>query len=155
HTSGRFRGFASSRAAAAIFLWAVLSRSNAAPCLSWPGKQEPTRLPGYTCRLSCSFESRRRAALLDPTINSTRTPIISRDRIQPVAVSFVKQVDIGLTKCPVLLDIKPVAPPASTAAFSLTCIGPCGPAGSARHMAALVPWLDSRLRQRRQLDRAL
>jgi hypothetical protein len=53
-------------------------------------------------------ESRRRAALLDPTINSTRTPIISRDCIQPVTVSFVEQVDIGPTECPVLLDIKPV-----------------------------------------------
>src|SRR5204862_2630304 len=46
--------------------------------------------------------------LLDPTINSTRTPIISRDRIQPVAVSFVEQIDICPTQCPVLLDIKPV-----------------------------------------------
>src|SRR5665213_233565 len=34
-------------------------------------------------------------------------------------------------------------PPTSSAAAALTCIGPCGPSSSGRHIARLPPWPDS------------
>src|SRR6478752_535422 len=39
--------------------------------------------------------------------------------------------------------LKRSPPPTSRAAFSLTCIGPCGAAGLARHIFGSLPWLDS------------